>query len=614
MTDIITLPLNRLTAWKGNVRKTSSADGIAELAASIAAHGQLQSLIVREGKRKTFEVIAGRRRLLALTALAKEGRIEKDHPVSCIFASESANPTELSLAENVMRMPMHPLDQLEAFRVIVDAGATAGDVATRFGVTELLVNRRLKLARLSPVILEAFRNEDIDLETAQAFTVTDDHATQERVFSCLPEWSRTAHAIKRALTEDEVPSTDKRVRFIGLEAYRAAGGTIRQDLFSDKDEGYLSDTELLDQLVLDKLALAADTLKQEGWLWVDAVIDLGYDATNHFTHAYPEDVELAEADQAELDQLTAEYQSLDSDDDLDAHRLVQIDKRIDELTERTKSWPPSILAQAGAILSLDHCGELRIERGLIRPEDLSDDQAPWDDDTPTPTPPKADISAALTVDLTAQRTAAMSVELIRQPAIALAAMVHRLALSTFYAGASVSSCLQLSLQQPPLTSCIAKPDDCAAITERDAHATKLRGILPSHPNDLWQWCLDRSTDELLSLLAYVTALSVNAVQTAHDRADCDRLQHANDLADALKLDMGKWFTPTAENYFTRISRNLIMTAIDEAQGGHGPALDKLKKGELAARAEAIVASTGWLPHSLRNQTEGQGSVPICDAA
>ncbi len=614
MTDIITIPLDRLVAWKGNVRKTGTQEGIDELAASIAAHGLLQSLVVRPTKNGKYEVIAGRRRFLALTALTKSGRLPKKHPVNCIVASENMDATELSLAENVMRMPMHPIDQLEAFHAIVDAGATAADVASRFGVTELLVNRRLKLARLSPMILDAYRNEEIDLETAQAFTITDDHAAQERVYTALPEWNRTAHAIKRALTEDEVPSTDKRVRFVGLECYRAAGGTVRQDLFNDKDEGYLSDTELLDQLVQDKLRLAADTIKQEGWLWVETAIDLDYAATNHFTRAYPEEAELSDADQAELEALTAEYEQLDSDDEPDTQRLDEIDKRIDLLTESTKKWPTSILNQAGAILSLDHRGEVRVERGLIRPEDRSEEAAPWDNDPPSASRPTHRISASLMAELTAQRTAAISVELLRRPAIALAAIVHRLALTTFYPGAATGSCVQLSIQQTPLASWIAKSSDCRPINERDDHGSSLQSTLPSHPDDLWQWCLDRSTDELLSLLAYLAALSVNAVQTAHDRPDCDRLKHANDLAEALQLDMGKWFTPTAQNYFSRVNRNLIMTAIDEAQGGHGPALDKLKKGELAIRAEAIVATANWLPHPLRNQTAGQGSDDISDAA
>lgn len=48
MTDTLEVALNKLTAWKGNVRKTGAKDGISELAASIATHGLLQSLVVRK--------------------------------------------------------------------------------------------------------------------------------------------------------------------------------------------------------------------------------------------------------------------------------------------------------------------------------------------------------------------------------------------------------------------------------------------------------------------------------------------------------------------------------------------------------------------------------------
>jgi len=59
MTTTTDIPLNKLVAWDGNVRKTAS-NGIDELAASIAAHGLLQSLVVRKHGRGKFAVVAGR--------------------------------------------------------------------------------------------------------------------------------------------------------------------------------------------------------------------------------------------------------------------------------------------------------------------------------------------------------------------------------------------------------------------------------------------------------------------------------------------------------------------------------------------------------------------------
>src|ERR1051325_8586161 len=234
MTNIVNLPLNKLTLWDGNVRKTNVLDGIDERAASIAAHGLLQSLVVKKDKRGKFAVVAGQRRFLALSKLAGERTIEKTAPVPCQVMAGSIDGTELSLAENAVRADMHPADQFEAFRTLIDKGATTAEVAARFGVTEIVVRKRLKLGRLSPVILEAYRDGKIGLDEAQAFAVSDDHAAQERVFDNLPPWADAGN-IREALTKGEVQAaSDKRVKFVGLEAYEAAGGTVRRDLFAEE--------------------------------------------------------------------------------------------------------------------------------------------------------------------------------------------------------------------------------------------------------------------------------------------------------------------------------------------------------------------------------------------
>lgn len=89
------------------------------------------------------------------------------------------------------------------------------------------------------------------------------------------------------------------------------------------------------------------------------------------------------------------------------------------------------------------------------------------------------------------------------------------------------------------------------------------------------------------------------MQRKADCADCPRLKRADELANAVALDMTGWFTPTAENYFSRVSRAQILSAVDEAKGSHAPALEKLKKAELAERAENLLSGTGWLPAPIR---------------
>jgi ParB family chromosome partitioning protein len=116
---------------------------------------------------------------------------------------------------------------------------------------------------------------------------------------------------------------------------------------------------------------------------------------------------------------------------------------------------------------------------------------------------------------------------------------------------------------------------------------------------LWTWCLEQDQQVLLDLLAFCLARSVNAVRTKRDSADDHRFAHADRLAATLKLDMTTWFTPTAENYFARVSKTGILEALTEAKGDIAPAWNKAKKGELAVIAERQLAETGWLPALLR---------------
>jgi len=129
--ETFSIPLNKLIAWDGNVRKTDSDKHIEELAASIEAHGLLQSLVVRKEKAGKYGVVAGRRRYLALQSLQKAGTIKATYQVPVHVIGADANPTEVSLVENVHRENMHPADEFEAFKSLIDGGLPASDVGIR---------------------------------------------------------------------------------------------------------------------------------------------------------------------------------------------------------------------------------------------------------------------------------------------------------------------------------------------------------------------------------------------------------------------------------------------------------------------------------------------------
>ena len=228
---IQSIPLNQLELSPANVRKTSAGKtAFAELKASIAAHGLLENLIARAiepgpGGDVRYAVIAGGRRLTALIDLAREGMLSTDYPVPCRVVGDDAPESELSLTENVVRAAMHPADQVEAFAGLAGGGATVADIAMRFGVTEKLVEQRLRLGNAAPVLLEAYREGGIDLEVLTAFAVTADRDRQIAVWEQVKEqgYRPGAWQIKRMLTEDRVAARTAIARFVGVEAYEERG-------------------------------------------------------------------------------------------------------------------------------------------------------------------------------------------------------------------------------------------------------------------------------------------------------------------------------------------------------------------------------------------------------
>ena len=101
------------------------------MAASIYPHGLLQSLVARKDKPGKYAVVARRRRLLALESLAESGSMKAQTPIPCHVLDDEADATEISLAENVQREPMHPADEFDAFKALIDKGMPPADVAAR---------------------------------------------------------------------------------------------------------------------------------------------------------------------------------------------------------------------------------------------------------------------------------------------------------------------------------------------------------------------------------------------------------------------------------------------------------------------------------------------------
>ncbi|CAM5576728.1 ParB/RepB/Spo0J family partition protein [Sphingobium scionense] len=238
---------NDLVATPRNVRKVKT--GIESLAASMASEdGQIQNLVVIAREDGKYEVIVGERRRRAAVHNVKTKVWGRDATLRCELR-DGKNATSISYAENAEREDMHPADAIRAFATLRDEGFTEEAIANRYLYDLAEVRKTLALAALSPKVINALAANRIDVACAQAFTLTDDHKRQERILKRY----RTAHEVRRALTETKVTTGHRLFSFVGMDAYQAAGGTITGDLFSPKGEGYADDPDLVQRLVDEKL-------------------------------------------------------------------------------------------------------------------------------------------------------------------------------------------------------------------------------------------------------------------------------------------------------------------------------------------------------------------------
>ncbi|MCK7615015.1 ParB/RepB/Spo0J family partition protein [Roseibium sediminicola] len=611
--DIIFVPLNKLEIDPLNVRKTYSQSSIEELAGSLAAQGILQNLLVRKARGNgRFYVSAGGRRYRAALYLAENDKFNADHPVPVKVISKD-EALELSLAENVMREAMNPADELEAYSALAQTGQSIADIAAKFGTTETIVRKRLALGRVAPDLLDLYRKEEMSFDQLSAFTITDDHEEQLRVWNALPTYGRYASAIKEALAGAGLRGTAKRLRFIGgLEAYEAAGGAVKRDLFDDRSGGYAMDIALVEKLVANKLDADAEAIRAEGWKWVEIVPEIDWQALQDYDRRYPEHGELTEEQAEELETLEQRYHELELCDETEEAEteLNDLGEKITalELIVERETYAPEDIETAGVLICLNHNGMLRIERGLIKPEDCqvedagagepgkgSEEEGPAGQGTPV-----LKHSAILMEDLTAQKTAALRLELANNPDVALASVVHALLLRLVYTGYSAheQSALELSITHTDLAGSMKQPDQCAALEELENLSEQHGSHIPGNPADLWDWCIDQTRDQLLNLLAWAASHSVNAVEGKFTREKV--VVHSNQIGAAVGIDMRNYFKPTAENYFSHLQRSSIQAAVAEACGDDfADGVANMKKAEGVAFAQKALKDKDWLPEPIR---------------
>eukprot|EP01037_Dinobryon_pediforme_P014287 gene14287-14410_t len=636
------IPFNKLLLSQSNVRRIKAGVSIEGLAEDIARRTLLQSITVRpvcdaEGNETgMFEIPAGGRRYRALELLVKQKRLAKTAPVPCVVR-EGGIAEEDSLAENVQRAPLHPLDQFRAFQALRDKGQSEEEIAAAFFVAVSVVKQRLRLASVSPKLLDIYADDGMTLDQLMAFTVNADHERQEQVFERLCQsYAKEPHTIRRMLTEGAVRAADKRAQFIGIAAYADAGGVIMRDLFQGDDGGWLQDIGLLDRLVADQLRDRAEAIRAEGWKWIEVAPDFAYGHTYGLRQLRGEPMPLTSEEQATRDALQAEMNGLEATyaeaDELPEEvdqRLGEIETALAAFDDRPVVFDPQDISCAGAFVSIDGAGNLRIERGFVRPEDElpiePDADAGGEQDTPRaaaarvehdsvtmsaePEPssePDEDeglkpIPDRLMTELTAHRTLALRYALGGQTDVAFTAALHALCLKVFYRYAQ-DTCLEIDIKSVGFSAQAPGLQDSALANAFDARHQAWIVALPKDPAELWDALSAFDGDSRQALFAHCVSLSLNAVFEAYNRKP-RALAHADRIAQVVDLDMvAAGWAPTVESYLGRVTKARILGAVREARGERAAQLiDHLKKGEMAEKAQEMLVGSGWLPEPLRTQ-------------
>ncbi len=637
---IRTIPLNKLIPSPRNVRRTTDEQADLQLKADIEARGLLQNLVIAPAKKPKgrFTVEAGGRRFRALASLAEEGKLGTDHEVCClVIDSGPAAAQEAGLAENFQRLAMNPADECLAFQQLIEQGADVEGIARRFGLTVRFVEGRLRLASLAPVVFDALGAGEITLDVAKAYAATPDQERQAFVFEQVSRSYMSQHpdSIRRMMTQATVSASDRRARFVGEEAYAAAGGRIERDLFSDEDGARWLDIALLERLATEKLeALAAETAASSGLAFVRPTLEswAGYEVTRGLQRVPLETPPLSDEESAEVEALEAETEELigqleDEETAEEAReaaeaRVREIGARIEAITDKPPVIPDELKPRVGTFILLDETGHPRLETSYyVEPSDEPEesiasggsDAARDGQEAPVvvaePPVKQVSLSQALADELAIQRRDILAVHVAADPGLALdLAIFLMIDREAGYSSEKSGSSL---VALPP-------SDPVFGFKTPDAAATRARGEAADALDRSWAAADTRAgrfdafralPDEARAAwLGHAVARTLEASLNFPGGRTCPFHDH---LGRLLGIEVATWWRPTGANYFDRVPKSMTLAAL-EVIGGAAFAYgySKAKKAELSETAERIFAghiapadvkkrALAWVPDAMR---------------
>lgn len=622
MTNIQTIPLAQLRLSPRNVRKTGST-AVDELAASIAAEGVLNNLVVTAANDGFFEVEDGGRRLQALQLLAINGRLTDALASVPCHIVESERGTEAGLTANLMRQAMHPADEFLAFQQLVTEGKAIDEIAVRFGKTPRHIEQRLRLANVRPDLFEIYRAGGMNIDQLTALATTDNHELQRQAWeTARGDWERSPTHLRDFITRESVRSDAGLPVFVGLESYEHAGGRVRTDLFSE--HCYLLDLPVLDSLALDRLESIAERLRADGWGWAEARVH----TTWNEREAYPlhrrahsargEDQFATAEDEARHAEISARLDAIDQmdADDLDSDAAFALQDEQDRLYQErhvidsrcVASYPDDVKAESGVLVYLSDGGNLEYKWALLRPSDASKEAAntpaaPGQKPAKSPAK-KPELSEAVRTTLSAHRSAAAAMQLAKDPTLAQCVLLERLLMS-HWPNCYGNNGLHLSfgnsgpkIEADVHKAIVAAIDDRLQIIKQVPRKDTLRFLMQQ--TDAWR----------LDLQAALVVAHFDGT-TGGDRGH-EGVEAIHQVTD---FSMATHWSPEVDNFAGRIHADLLAQAVTEAKGKEAAAqLSGLKKDERAALGARLLAGTGWLPKLLRGPSYGKKLEPTNVAA
>ncbi|WP_269621438.1 ParB/RepB/Spo0J family partition protein [Zhongshania sp. BJYM1] len=574
-----------------------------QLIASIAAHGILQNLVVVpvDGEDGLYEVVAGGRRLSAIKHLFDSGVLAADYLVPC-QVKDAANATEYSIAEN-MKANMHPADLFISFKSLIDQGRTAKDISIRFGRSQKDVKQILRLADVSPMIFEAYRKGEIDLDVVMAFTVTDDLDKQESVYRDMGGRYMNAHGVKSRLVNTSLTDKSPMSRFVSIKAYEKEGGSVSCDLFDEVK--YIDDAELMERLATEKMNGIAEVVKGEGWKWVETTLTSWMDVRAQRTDGELRDVpaeltQKLDAAKNELEKVSkAAYDEEDDDkrDDL-WEKETELEQAVESLEEELDGYrifTDEQKAISGAAITLSGNGAPEITYGYVRTADLPKTANVDGSGSAAATELNGDpdesinLSNALRTDLANYELLSIRSVLMSKPDLCFDLSAFTLAKSVLSFGYySRASSLSLNIVDMSATKDIEETIAAKAILEAKE---KL--------NLSW---LDAESD--LDMFINFQMLSRTEKKAIHAFCVAASLTSSNNdivqsLAEQVKFNLADHWQPTKENYFNRIKKDDILLIAKDLKGEEFAAQhSSAKKGDLAGMVAGLDEVKGWVPQAM----------------